>query len=43
MIFFEPLYLLFLAPAIVLGLWAQARVRSAISAGQKAGAPISGR
>ncbi len=42
MIFFDPLYLLFLAPAIILGIWAQARVRSAFSEAEKAGAPLSG-
>ena len=40
--FFDPKYLLFVAPAILLALWAQMRVRSAYSAAMKLPAPLSG-
>jgi Zn-dependent membrane protease YugP len=40
--FFDPLYFVFLAPAILLGLWAQARVRSAFAEASQVRAPMSG-
>lgn len=42
MMFFDPMYFLFLAPAMLLMLWAQARVKSAFHAGLKVHAPLSG-
>jgi Zn-dependent membrane protease YugP len=39
---FDWTYLLFLAPAVLLGLWAQARVRSAYAAAEQVPAPMSG-
>lgn len=39
---FDPLYFVFLAPAIVLMLWAQMRVKSAYHAGMEIGTPLSG-
>jgi Zn-dependent membrane protease YugP len=42
MVGFDPVYWLFLAPALILGLWAQARVRSAYSAAERVRAPLSG-
>ena len=41
-LFFDPLYLLFIAPAVVLGLWAQARVRSTFSQAERVRTPLSG-
>jgi Zn-dependent membrane protease YugP len=38
----DPLYWLMLAPALVLGLWAQARVRSAFAEAERVRAPMSG-
>jgi Zn-dependent membrane protease YugP len=38
----DPLYWLMLAPALILGLWAQARVRSAFAAAERVRAPMSG-
>jgi Zn-dependent membrane protease YugP len=38
----DPWYLLFLAPALLMGLWAQARVRSAYAAAEQVPAPMSG-
>jgi Zn-dependent membrane protease YugP len=40
--FFDPMYFLFLAPAILLALWAQMRVSSAYAAAQQIPAPLSG-
>jgi Zn-dependent membrane protease YugP len=40
--FFDPIYLLFLAPAIVLGLWAQYRVNAAFSEAGHVPARMSG-
>jgi Zn-dependent membrane protease YugP len=40
--FFDPIYFLFLAPAILLGLWAQARTKSAFVQGSRVPARISG-
>jgi uncharacterized protein len=40
--FFDPMYLLFIAPAMLLGLWAQMRVRSSYAAAQQIPAPLSG-
>src|SRR5262245_12999183 len=39
---FDPMYFVFLAPAILLALWAQFRVRSAYSQAQQQPAPLSG-
>jgi uncharacterized protein len=40
--FFDPLLLLMTAPAILLGMWAQYRVRSAFEHGMQCPAPLSG-
>jgi uncharacterized protein len=40
--FFDPVYFVFLAPAILLALWAQIRVKSAYAAAQQQPAPLSG-
>jgi Zn-dependent membrane protease YugP len=40
--FFDPMYFLFLAPAILLAFWAQMRVKSAYAAAQQEPAPLSG-
>ena len=40
--FFDPLYFLILAPALILGLWAQARVKSAFAEAERVRAPMSG-
>jgi len=40
--FFDPFYLVILAPALLLGLWAQARVRSAFAEAERVRAPLSG-
>lgn len=40
--FFDPLYFLFLAPAILLGFWAQWRVKSAFAEGEQVAAHITG-
>lgn len=42
MLFFDPIYLIFLSPAILLMIWAQARVRNAFSSGMQVPAPLSG-
>lgn len=42
MIFFDPLYFVFLAPALILGLWAQYRVRSSFSVGEQMQASTTG-
>jgi Zn-dependent membrane protease YugP len=39
---FDPYYFLYLAPAILLGLWAQARVHSAFAEAAQVRAPMSG-
>jgi len=39
---FDPYYFLFIAPALILGLWAQARVRLAFAVAQGIAAPLSG-
>jgi Zn-dependent membrane protease YugP len=38
----DPVYWLMLAPALILGLWAQARVRSAFAEAQRVPAPMTG-
>ena len=40
--FFDPMYLLYLAPAILLAMWAQMRVHSAYAQAQQQPAPLSG-
>ncbi len=40
--FWDPLYFLFIAPAVLLMLWAQWRIRSAYAAGQQIDAHLSG-
>ncbi len=40
--FFDPMYLLYVAPAFLLGLWAQLRIRIAYAAAQQMPAPLSG-
>ncbi len=40
--FFDPIYFAFIAPAILLALWAQVRVKSAYAAAQQQPAPLSG-
>lgn len=40
--FFDPLYFLFLAPAILLGLWAQFRVKGTFAEAERVPAPLSG-
>ncbi|MDQ3330727.1 MAG: zinc metallopeptidase, partial [Planctomycetota bacterium] len=40
--FFDPYYFLFLAPALILMMWAQARVRSTFHSGQEVPAALSG-
>jgi len=40
--FFDPLYLLFAAPAMLLALWAQFRIQAAYGAAQQLAAPLSG-
>jgi Zn-dependent membrane protease YugP len=42
MFFFDPIYLLFIAPAILLAIWAQFRVHSAYARAQAQPAPLSG-
>lgn len=42
MMFFNPMYLLFVSPAILLMLWAQARVKSAYHRAMQIPAPLSG-
>lgn len=42
MFFFDPLYLLFLAPAVLLMMWAQARVSSAFNEGMRVPARLTG-
>ena len=40
--FFDPMYLLFVMPAFLLGLWAQFRIKSAYGVAQRMPAPLSG-
>lgn len=40
--FFDPVYLLFIAPAVLLGLWAQMRVHSTFAEAQKVPAGMTG-
>ena len=40
--FFDPMYFLFLAPAFLLAMWAQFRVKSAYAEAQQQPAPLSG-
>jgi Zn-dependent membrane protease YugP len=40
--FFDPLYLVWVAPAILLAMWAQWRVQSAFTAASRLAAPLSG-
>ena len=40
--FFDPVYFAFIAPAILLALWAQIRVKSAYASAQQQPAPLSG-
>jgi hypothetical protein len=40
--FFDPMYLLFVAPAFLLGLWAQMRIRTSYAQAQQMPAPLSG-
>lgn len=40
--FFDPVYFVYLAPAILLALWAQMRVRSAYAVAQQVPAPMTG-
>lgn len=42
MMFFDPIYFLYLAPAIILGLWAQHRVKASFSEAEQIAAPMSG-
>ncbi len=41
-LWWDPMYFVFIAPALVLMLWAQARVRSAYARGMKIDAQLSG-
>jgi len=40
--FFDPMYFLFIAPAFLLGLWAQMRIQITYSQAQRLAAPLSG-
>lgn len=42
MMFFDPWYFVAIAPAVILGMWAQWRIRSAYSQGMQVRAPLSG-
>ena len=42
MIYFDPMYFVFLAPAILLGLWAQFRVKATFAEAERVGAAMSG-
>lgn len=42
LLMFDPLYLMILAPALLLGLWAQMRVRSAFAKAEQVPAPMTG-
>src|SRR5512140_905663 len=40
--FFDPLYFLFVAPAFLLGLWAQLRIKMTYATAQQMASPLSG-
>jgi hypothetical protein len=40
--FFDPVYFLFIAPAFLLGLWAQMRIKTTYATAQRLAAPLSG-
>jgi uncharacterized protein len=40
--FFDPMYFLYIAPAVLLGLWAQMRIHTAYAQAQQLPAPLSG-
>ena len=40
--FFDPMYFLFIAPAVLLGLWAQLRISTTYAKAQQMAAPLSG-
>ncbi|MCD4728865.1 MAG: zinc metallopeptidase [Pirellulales bacterium] len=40
--FFDPMYFLWIAPAVLLGMWAQFRIRTTYAQAQQMGAPLSG-
>ena len=40
--FFDPRYFLYIAPAVVLAIWAQAKIRSTYAVAQRMAAPLSG-
>jgi len=42
MFWFDPMYFVFVAPAFILALWAQYRVRSAYARAQAQSAPLTG-
>ena len=42
MVGFDPTYFLYIAPAFILGLWAQAKVKSTFAAAGRVAAPLSG-
>lgn len=42
MMWWDSTYLLFIAPALILGLWAQMRIKATYAAAQKMAAPLSG-
>lgn len=42
MYWFDPVYFLYIAPALILAFWAQMRVKSAFAEAQKVGTPLSG-
>ncbi|MBN1854543.1 MAG: zinc metallopeptidase [Pirellulales bacterium] len=42
MMFFDPMYFLYIAPALLLGLWAQMRVKSTFAVAHRMPAPLSG-
>ncbi|MBU4271680.1 MAG: zinc metallopeptidase [Planctomycetes bacterium] len=39
---FDPMYFLWIAPAVLLGMWAQFRIRTTYAQAQRMGAPLSG-
>lgn len=42
MLYFDPMYFLFIAPAVILGLWAQWRVKANVQAAQRVRTSLSG-
>ena len=42
MVWFDPMYFVFIAPALILGLWAQYRVKATYAQAQRMPAPLSG-